>query len=112
MHQKLGQNPTYTKKLSKIRSRTVEPVIGTLVNFTSRRRVNTRGIENANKHVLMASLTYNLKKYMRFVRKNPDSMAQAVDQVQGQAVSALKSPLYGLYTWLVSPSTVRLHGLT
>ena len=92
MHQKLKQSPAYTKKLSKIRSKTVEPVISTLVNFTSMRRINTRGIENANKHVLMASLTYNLKKYMRFVRKNPDSIAQAVSQKQKQAISALKAP--------------------
>jgi hypothetical protein len=33
------------------------------------RRVNTRGIEQANKHMLMAALTYNLKKYLNFIRK-------------------------------------------
>ncbi len=33
------------------------------------RRVNTRGIEGANKHVLMAALTYNLKKYLHFINK-------------------------------------------
>jgi transposase len=70
MHQKLTQNEKYAKKMSRIRSKTVEPVIGTLVTFTNMKRVNTRGIENANKHVLMASLTYNLKKYLRFVVKN------------------------------------------
>ena len=64
MHQKLTQNEKYAKKMSRIRSKTVEPVIGTLVNFTDMKRVNTRGIKNANKHVLMASLTYNLKKYL------------------------------------------------
>ena len=67
MHKKLTQNPYYAKKMSRVRSKTVEPVIGTLVNFTNMKRVNTRGIKNANKHVLMASLTYNLKKYLRFV---------------------------------------------
>ena len=40
----------------RVRSKTVEPVIGTLVNFTKMKRVNTRGIESANKHVLMAKL--------------------------------------------------------
>ena len=67
MHQKLTQNATYAKKMVRVRSKTVEPVIGTLVNFTNMKRVNTRGIKNANKHVLMASLTYNLKKYLRFI---------------------------------------------
>jgi len=33
------------------------------------RRVNTLGIDLANKHVLMAALTYNLKKYLKFVNK-------------------------------------------
>jgi hypothetical protein len=33
------------------------------------KRVNTRGIQLANKHVLMAALTYNLKKYLKFVSR-------------------------------------------
>ena len=56
MHQKLTQNPDYAKKMVRTRSKTVEPVLGTLINFTNMKRVNTRGIKNANKHVLMASL--------------------------------------------------------
>ncbi len=35
MHQKLTQHAKYAKKMSRIRSKTVEPVIGTLVNFTN-----------------------------------------------------------------------------
>jgi transposase len=69
MHDKLKSNPEYAKRITKIRSKTVEPVLGTLLNFTSLRRVNTRGIKQANKHVLMASLCYNLKKYMKFKTK-------------------------------------------
>ncbi|GAB2803173.1 IS1182 family transposase [Rhabdobacter roseus] len=69
MHQKLAQNPAYTKRISKIRSRTVEPVLGTLVNFLNMRRINSRGMAQANKHVMMAALTYNLKKYLNFSRK-------------------------------------------
>lgn len=78
MHQKLTQNPQYAKKMVRVRSKTVEPVIGTLVNFTNMKRVNTRGIRNANKHVLMASLTYNLKKYMRFVVTKPTILAHVM----------------------------------
>ena len=76
MHQKLTQNPQYARKMVRVRSKTVEPVIGTLVNFTNMKRVNTRGIRNANKHVLMASLTYNLKKYLHFVVKKPAILIQ------------------------------------
>lgn len=71
MHRKLTGNPKTARKMSRIRSKTVEPVLGTLLNFTSMRRVNTRGIEGATKHVLMAALTYNLKKYLKWVVKNP-----------------------------------------
>jgi hypothetical protein len=56
----------YARKISKIRSSTVEPVLGTLINFLNMKRVNTRGIDQATKHVLMAALSYNLKKYMKF----------------------------------------------
>jgi len=42
------------------------------------KRVNTRGIELANKHVLMAALTYNLKKYLKFVSKTAISKAIAM----------------------------------
>ena len=94
MHQKLTQNPHYAKKMVRMRSKTVEPVIGTLVNFTNMKRVNTRGIKNANKHVLMASLTYNLKKYLRFVVKKPSVLSQVVLMKVGKKYAFLKTILY------------------
>jgi len=66
MHIKM-QSP-YAKRMSRIRSRTVEPVLGTLKNFLNMQRVNTRGIQQANKQVMMAALCYNLKKLMKFNR--------------------------------------------
>ena len=42
------------------------------------KRVNTRGIDLANKHVLMAALTYNLKKYLKFVTKKAISKTIAI----------------------------------
>lgn len=53
-------------KIRRIRSSTVEPVLGTLVNYLAMRRVNTRGIKQANKCMLMAAIAYNLKKLMKF----------------------------------------------
>jgi IS5 family transposase len=53
-------------KIKRIRSSTVEPVLGTLINYLSMRRVNTRGIKQANKCILMAAAAYNLKKLMKF----------------------------------------------
>jgi hypothetical protein len=59
----------YAKKLSVIRKSTVEPVLGTLINFLNMKRLNSKGIRQASKHVLMAALCYNLKKYMKYVQK-------------------------------------------
>ena len=64
--------------MSRLRSATVEPVLGTLINFLNMKRGNTRGIDLANKHVLMAALTYNLKKYLKFVSKKTISNAIAM----------------------------------
>ena len=70
MHQKLLGEKEYSKRLFRSRSSTVEPVLGTLINHLAMKRVNTRGIALAAKHVLMASLAYNLKKYLKFINKN------------------------------------------
>ena len=34
------------------------------------RKVNTRGIANANKGMLMAATAYNLKKFLKFIKKD------------------------------------------
>ena len=68
----------YAKRIMRIRSSTVEPVIGTLINFLNMKRVNTRGIKQAHKHVLMAALTYNLKKYLKFISRKSQTNLQAL----------------------------------
>jgi hypothetical protein len=78
MHKKLTDNKTYARQMSRLRSATVEPVLGTLINFLNMKRVNTRGIELANKHVLMAALCYNLKKYLKFISRKTVSNAMAM----------------------------------
>ncbi|WP_354510217.1 transposase [Moheibacter stercoris] len=75
MHQKLLQNKSYHRMLVKRRSSTVEPVLGTLINHHNLKRLNSRGMVQANKHILMAALCYNLKKYLKFTRKNPQIIA-------------------------------------
>jgi hypothetical protein len=84
MHQKLKNKAAYAKRISKIRSRTVEPVLGTLINFLNMRRINTRGMAQANKHVLMAALCYNLKKLMHFSRPKAKSNAAALQKTDQQ----------------------------
>lgn len=69
MHQRLQTR--YAKSMKKLRQSTVEPVLGTLVNFLGMRRVNTRGIKLANKCLIMAAIAYNLKKMMKFKISRP-----------------------------------------
>jgi hypothetical protein len=74
----LRMQTQYARKICKIRSSTVEPVLGTLINFLNMKRVNTRGINQATKHVLMAALCYNLKKYMKFQGKKVRIEAKSI----------------------------------
>jgi hypothetical protein len=76
MHKKLREHKAYHRRLVKRRSSTVEPVLGTLINHHNMKRINSRGLAQANKHVLMAALCYNLKKYLKFSRKLPAFMRQ------------------------------------
>ena len=48
------------------RQSTVEPVFGSLTQFFGMRKVNTRGIKQANKVMLMSASAYNLKKYLKY----------------------------------------------
>src|SRR5690606_37035198 len=80
MHQKLTRHKAYHRRLVKRRSATVEPVLGTLINHHSMRRLNSRGMEAANKHVLMAALVYNLKKYLKFTLTKAETRVQALQK--------------------------------
>src|SRR5690554_4060899 len=91
MHAKLNRDKNYTRFLTKRRSSTVEPVLGTLMNHHNMKRINSRGMPQANKHVLMAALTYNLKKYLRFVVKKPSILAQVLTLKQGKEHIFLKT---------------------
>ncbi|MCG6191495.1 transposase [Maribellus maritimus] len=79
----------YTRNNQRVRSRygrmmkgkrqsTVEPVWGTLTQFMGLRKINTIGIEQANKVMQMAATAYNLKKLLRFEAKYVKTMAAAI----------------------------------
>jgi hypothetical protein len=54
------------KQMKLLRSSTVEPVLGSLINYTGLKRINTKGIKQANKCMLMAAIAYNLKKLLKY----------------------------------------------
>jgi len=57
-------NTRQGKRMIRLRSATVEPVLGTLLTFRRMKKVYTIGQELARKQFLMAAATYNLKKLM------------------------------------------------
>lgn len=57
------------------RQSTVEPVFGTLTQFLGMGKVNTLGIEQANKCMHLAATAYNLKKYLKYIKNVPESIA-------------------------------------
>lgn len=76
-----------------LRQSTVEPVFGTLINFTGLRKINTYGIENAGKGMLMVTMAYNLKKLMKYTQNKSTDMANRVLF----ALKTMIKPLIKLY---------------
>jgi len=69
----------YGRYMKGKRQSTVEPVFGTLTQFMGLRKINTTGIAQANKVMHMSACAYNLKKLLKFIRKNTETMtAQAM----------------------------------
>ena len=63
------------RRMKGLRQATVEPVLGTLLNFMGLSRINTRGLELAHKGMLVAAAAYNLQKLLRF---SPEKSQTAV----------------------------------
>jgi transposase len=89
MHERL-QSPQ-AKRMKVQRSSTVEPVLGSLINFTGMRRIWTRGIKNANKFVLGAAIAYNLKKWINWQEINKKLTCNKQTKVEKPVKSALSS---------------------
>jgi len=66
------------KRMKRLRHQTVEPVLGSLVEYYGIRKLNVRGKAGAHKVMLMAAIAFNLKKYMKFTPKSTVSQAIAL----------------------------------
>jgi hypothetical protein len=87
------------KRMCRLRGSTVEPVLGTLVNFLAMKRVNTRGLAPADKCATMAALAYNLKKLLNFKESKPKTMAK-VAQLPKMVQKPQFSSLCSLFSFL------------
>jgi len=62
-------NSNHGRYMKSKRLSTVEPVFGTLTQFMGLRKINTIGIQQANKVMHLSAIAYNLKKYLKFTSK-------------------------------------------
>jgi hypothetical protein len=63
-----------------LRSSTVEPVFGTLTQYMGLRKINTKGIKQANKVMHMSAIAYNLKKLLKFVTNNLKNKSETISK--------------------------------
>ena len=94
MHERM--QTTKAKRMIRRRGATVEPVIGTLVNYLGMKRVNTHGLELANKCMVMAAVAYNLKKLLKHQSSNRATVVHALK-------AEVKNCLSALFCCLVQP---------
>lgn len=82
------------KRMKFLRSSTVEPVFGSLINYTGLKRINTKGLIQASKCMVMAAVAYNLKKLLKHTKfkKAQSSLQQATNRLN----CAFYSILYAL----------------
>jgi hypothetical protein len=68
----------FGKRMMRLRSATVELVLGSLINYYGLRQINTRSREAAAKVMYVAAIAYNLKKYLRFTPIEQSGMVIAL----------------------------------
>ena len=77
------------RRMKGLRQATVEPVLGTLLDFMGMRKVNTRGLQLAHKGMLVAAAAYNLQKLLRFTPKRSQTAVMALPRPEQWALSSL-----------------------
>jgi len=113
---KARQQTVKAKVMKRKRSSTVEPVWGTLINFTGMKRLNARGLKAANKMLLLAATVYNLKKWLKFTAPKTNIKTIAMLQTKfGEVFCVIKtvlmklilSPIEAMKIFDLSPSLVK-----
>ena len=68
----------FGKRMMRLRSATVEPVLGSLINYYGLRKIGVRGQAGAAKVMYLAAMAYNLKKYLHYQTGKCLSQASAM----------------------------------
>jgi transposase len=80
------------KQMKSLRSSTVEPVFGSLINYTSLNRINSKGLKQANKCMLMAAVAYNIKKLLAYKPKQLRAIKMPVINSLNSFLTQLLAP--------------------
>jgi transposase len=80
-------------RMRKLRQSTAEPVLGTLINFLGMGRLNTRGIEQAGKCMLMAAISYNLKKLLKHTASRTHAAVKVMQKLTQRGPQMLTATL-------------------
>jgi IS5 family transposase len=95
MHERMQTRKA--KQVMKKRQSTVEPVIGTLVDYRAIKKVNSRGIDQANKCLTMAAIAYNIKKLLNFksrrIQENINELKRELNKGACQVIAAIERSL-------------------
>lgn len=67
---------SYGRQMVRKRKAIVEPALGNLLHHNGMKKVYARGIQAANKHVMLASMSMNLKKWLKHSLNSPKVKAQ------------------------------------
>jgi hypothetical protein len=81
------------KRMKLLRSSTVEPVFGSLINYTGLNRLNAKGLKQANKCMLMAATAYNLKKLIKY----GFTLKKAGQEWIGNRINQMSDSLFSLF---------------
>ncbi len=104
---KARQQTVKAKVMKRKRSSTVEPVWGTLINFTGMKRLNARGLKAANKMLLLAATVYNLKKWLKFTSPKTNSKVMAMIKTKaGEVFCLIKDKLVPLILRPMQPGKI------
>ena len=106
MHRRLQSK--YAKRMMRLRSSTVEPVLGTLINFTGMRRIYTRGIKGANKFMLCAAIAYNLKKLMKWGELKRISVCRQIEIQTLLTKESSLSTIFMLWRYILRYNTLNI----
>jgi transposase len=82
------------RKMKRLRHSTVEPVIGSLVNYYGIKKLNTKGKSNATKCMTMAAMAYNIKKLLKYKKLKSATNIKSIERNIIRRANGIDSLLY------------------